>query len=199
MRKQKGRQTMAKQDDTPQEGSAEQATDASVAVLRPFLDARNAYFNQLNEGWQAAQRGLKDVCGAHTKTHESLANELKQGITDAAGRYEEGLRAASRALPEDLRHSTVSAFSRYQSEVSLAQIAAAQKWIAHKQELDNTILRLQQSHAERCRDAYQNYLDALKQAWQSVDIKQLPAGQLGSIVRFTDEIARHAWCTTGSL
>jgi hypothetical protein len=176
----------------------EQTTDASVAVVRPFLDARNAYYNQMNESWQSAQRDLKDLYCTHAKAYEAMQQDMQKDIADAAGRYKEALRAASQSSPEDQRREVAGTLSRYHADANLAQVAAAQKWIARKQELENAISQLQKSYLERSRAAYHTYLEALKPAWQSADAKQLAGGLIGHINRLTEEVARHAWHVTGS-
>jgi Skp family chaperone for outer membrane proteins len=180
---------MPNPDQTPQQGSTERGDDASVAALRPFVDARNAYFGQLHDGWQAAQREVKDTFGAHAKAHGALVNELQQGVTDAARRCGEGLRASSQEGSEARSRAAVDAHTRYQSDVSLAHMDAAQKWLAQRQELENAVRKQQRAYADRSRDAYRNYLNAIKSAWQSLDTRQLSPGQLQYIIRLTDEVA----------
>jgi hypothetical protein len=181
---------MSNPDQTPRQGPAEQGSEAA---LRQFVDARNAYFSQLNEGWQAARKDATDACSAHAKKSEALAQEWQQGVTEAARRYGEGVRAASKESADEARRAAVEEHGRYQSDVSLAQIDAAQKWLAQRQELRNTLCQQQQAHANRSRDAYRDYLNAVKAAWQSLDTKQLSPGQLQYIIRLTDEVAWQAW------
>ena len=187
---------MPEPDNTPGERPTEEAPHASVTAVRPFLEAGNAYFHQLHEGCQAAERGLKDAWSAHAKANESLLRELRQSITDAARRYEDELRASSQAPPEERRRAAFAAFNRYLSDVGLAQTTATLKWIDLGHELENTIRGLQQSSADRSRAAYHNYLNSLKPAWRSVNVEQLPAGLLEYISRSIDHVARYAWYTT---
>jgi hypothetical protein len=189
---------MPKPDEARVEASKEQTIDASVAVVRPFLDAHNAYYNQMNESWHSAQRDLKDLYCAHAKACKAMQQDVQKDITDAAGRYKDALQAASQSSPEDQRREAAGTLSRYHADANLAQVAAAQKWIAHKQELENAISQLQKSYLERSRATYHAYLEALKPAWQSADPKQLAGGLIGHINRLTDEVARHAWHVTGA-
>jgi hypothetical protein len=189
---------MPKPDEARVEASKEQTTDTSVAVVRAFLDARNAYYNQMNESWHSAQRDFKDLYCAHAKACEAMQQEVQKDINDTAGRYKEALRAASQSSPEDQRREVARTLSRYHTDANLAQVAAAQKWITHKQELENAISQLQKSYLEQSRAAYHAYLETLKSAWQSADAKQLAGGLIGHINRLTDEVARHAWHVTGS-
>lgn len=187
---------------TPQ-GQAEEApsaspplaNDASVAAVRPFLDVHNAYCRQLNEGWQSAQQGLKDAYSAHAKAQESLRAEVQQSVAETARQYEEGRRTALQGAPEDRQRAAVGACSHYHSDVSLAQTAAARKWMALQKDIHDTIRTLRQSYADRCRSAYQSYLTNLKQAWQSVDVEHLDATVLAHINRLTDHAMRYAWYT----
>jgi hypothetical protein len=185
--------------DTSRDSSAERGSDSADTALRPFVDARNNYFRELNDGRRAVQQDLKDTYSAHTKGQQSLLTELQQGVTEAARRYGDGLRASSREHAENPHRAAFEACNRYRGEVGLAQLAAAQKSITQNQELANALGRVRQSYVERARDAYRNYLDAVKSAWQSVDNKQLSAAQLGYVDRLNDEVAWHAWNAAGSL
>jgi len=189
-------------EDTPQgqapntpSASRPPATDARAEAIRPFLDAHNAYFSQLNEGWQAAQQGLKDAYCAHAKAREALGAEWNRTVADTARQYEEGMRTAAQAAPAERQIAAVGACSRLRSDVNLAQTATAQKCVVLQGEIHDTLRTLQQSYGDRCRSAYQNYLAGIKQAWQSVDVEQLDAATLAHIGRLTDHAMRYAWCT----
>ncbi|QHO77854.1 hypothetical protein ACH79_39870 [Bradyrhizobium sp. CCBAU 051011] len=172
------------------------ASDIAV-VVRPFLEARNAYFSQLNDQWQGAQRSFKESCCVHARTRESLVNELRQDLNHAANRYHENLRALSQAEADERRRAAASDFSRYLVDVDLAQLTAWQKWNERSQEVGNTIAQLRQSYAQRSKEEYRKYLGEVKRAWESVDITQVPAALLRYIVQLNEEVARHAWYSGG--
>jgi hypothetical protein len=194
MKKQR-RQAMPSPDKTPDAPAAPQASSANV--MQPFLEARIAYYSRLNENWQAAQRNVKDSYCAHAKTQKSLLDEMKQGASEAAGRYQEGLRAGPQEQADERHRAAASALSRYQMEMDLAKLAASQKWLAHSHDLSSTVTRAQESYAERSREEYRNYVEAVKRAWQSLDVAQLRPELLSYIAQLNDEIALFAWYTGG--
>lgn len=186
---------MPNPDETPDAPATPSAS--SVNVMQPFLEARIAYFSRLNENWQVAQRNVKDSYCARAKTHQSLLDELKQGVSDAASRYQEGLRASPQEQADERQRVAASALSRYQMDMDLAKLSASQKWIAHGQDLGSTMSRVQQNYAERSKEEYRNYVEAVKRAWQSLDVAQLQPELLSYIAQLNDEIALYAWYTGG--
>jgi hypothetical protein len=182
---------MANQDENVRQASAHQSGEASVAALRAFVEARNAYFTQLIEGWQAGQRELKDTGSADAKACEALMKEYQQSISDAGLRYGEALRGLSQDS-QDARGAAMECSTRYQTELSLAQIASGQKWIEQRRHTSTSMRRLQQAHSERAKDTYRNFLTALKSAWQSVDPGQLTATQVQYINQLVGDVNWHA-------
>ena len=94
---------------------------------------------------------------------------------------------------DERQRVAANALSRYQMEMDLAKLAACQKWLAHSHELGSTMTRVQQSYAERSREDYRNYVEAMKRAWQSLDVAQLRPELLSYIAQLSDEIALCAW------
>lgn len=188
--------------DAPRGQAADQAsaakplsTDASAAAVRPFLDAHTAYLDEVRDAWQAAQQGLKDAYCAHAKAQDSLRTDWTRTVAETARQFEEGVRTALGAPPAERQSGAAGASSRYHTEVSLAQTAAAAKWTALQKELQDTLHTLGDGYADRYRSACRNFLNALKTAWQSVDVEHLDPVTLAHIHRLTGEAVRCAWHT----
>jgi hypothetical protein len=194
---------MAKPNDRPEDARPDQAADqppaartlladASVSAVRPFLDAHQAYLDEVRHAWQAAQQGLKDAYCAHAKAEESLRGEWKETVTETSRQLEEGLRTALRGAGEQ-QGAAVAASSRYHTDLSLAHTAASRKWTDLQKEFQDTVRAVHEGYADRHRAASQNFLNALTAAWQSVDPQRLDPLTLAHINRLGGEAMRCAW------
>lgn len=165
-------------------------------AARPFVEAYNAYFRRLNDGWEAAHQGLKGTSRKHDNAQASLCDEVEKSYTDAQRRLTEEVQNISTGPPEDRRRAAAEAQQRYQSALSEAQAGAVRKWNALKDDLHEAIATSQKSYAEHCKSAYKGYLADLKKAWQSIDVETLddPA-TVARINALTAHATQYAWYT----
>jgi F0F1-type ATP synthase membrane subunit b/b' len=175
--------------------SAQPGTNPTSANAAHFLEAHNSYFGRLNDGWAAAQEGLKGTSCKYNKAHEALRVEFEKSVTDAMGRYQKEARELRTGSPEQLQRAAVDAHQRYQTSVQTAYTEAAQKWEPLKEELQQALCKSQKSYAEHCSSAYKKYVASLKEAWQLVDVESMDAATLAYINRLADHAAHCASST----
>jgi hypothetical protein len=165
---------------------------------RPFLEAYNAYLLRLNDGWEAAHRGLKGTNREHNNAQVSLRDEMEKSSTEAQRQFTEEVQKISTGSPEDLQRAAAEAQQRYQSALSAAQAGAVRRWDALRNDLQEAITTSQKSYAEHCKSAYKGYLASLKQAWQSINVEALDPATVARINALTAHAMQYAWYTGAS-
>lgn len=164
---------------------------ASVNSRRAFEDAHYRYMQALQEAWRDAQQSTAEIHQRQLLEHQELSTEAQKRAWEAHMAYMKALQEAS--APEDVqkRRDAEKAYAEAQQDL---HAEAQQRAI----EVQQNCMRALQELAEKAQsqnpheEAYRAYLEALREAWSSVEIGSIDPASLTAISHSVATVASSA-------
>lgn len=164
---------------------------AAIDARRAFEDAQFRYQQAVQEAWHTAQRTIADLQESHAREQQELASDIQQRSLQAHMAFSKSRQESEAEQGFERRFDADRAFAQTHQELQEE---------AHKRsaEAQQNFVRALQEIAEKAqtenpyRDAYVAYLQAIREAWSTVDVNVIDPASLAAISNSVASVASSA-------